>query len=154
MTQIVGSGEEKDGDPDTYKIIGAAMEVHRTLGPGFLEPVYQLAFELELELRKVPFVREVELAVCYKETLLDVRYRVDFVCFDEILVELKALRRLSPIEENQIIHYLVASKLRRGILLNFGAPSLQFRRFVGPTAQTASPSVQSVKSVDPWISKP
>ena len=132
MTQIIGLADEKPGDSQTYKIIGAAMEVHKTLGPGFLEPVYQAAFELELGMRHVPFEREVEIPVSYKNRLLHVRYRADFVCFGEILVELKALRRLTTIEETQLIHYLVASKLGRGILLNFGTPSLQFRRFVGP----------------------
>jgi GxxExxY protein len=86
MAQIEGVESRERRDRQTYAIIGAAMEVHRTLGPGFLEPVYQSAFELELGLREVPYVREIELAVCYKDTLLDVRYRADFVCFGEIVV--------------------------------------------------------------------
>jgi GxxExxY protein len=152
MTQIARVLSDKGNDPQTYEIIGAAMEVHRTLGPGFLEPVYQSAFELELGLRGVSHIREVEISVYYKNTPLDVRYRVDFVCFGDILVELKALRRLTTIEETQVIHYLVASRLSRGMLLNFGAPSLQFRRFVGPT-YAFSESVQSVESVDPVDTK-
>ncbi|HEV8600394.1 MAG TPA: GxxExxY protein [Gemmatimonadales bacterium] len=154
MTQIVGLEDERIRDRQTYQIIGAAMEVHRALGSGFLEPVYQSAFELELGLQQIPHVREAEMAVCYKETLLDVRYRVDFICFGEILVELKALHRLTTIEEMQIIHYLVASKLSRGMLLNFGSASLQFRRFAGPNLSALSQSVSSVKSVDPVGRKP
>ena len=149
MTQI----GERNRDSQTYAIIGAAMEVHRTLGPGFLEPVYQAAFELELELRGVPYVREMEIGVRYKGALLDVRYRADFVCFGETLVELKALNRLTTIMEAQVIHYLVASGLKKGILLNFGTPSLQFRHFVGP-AFASSESVASVASVDRMVRTP
>ena len=78
---------------------------------------------------------------------MGVRYRADFVCYGEVLVELKALQRLTPIEEAQIINYLVGTRLGRGMLLNFGASSLQFKRFVGPALLVAAPSVQSVKSV-------
>jgi GxxExxY protein len=143
--------EQRDGvrvrgfrDRQTYSIIGAAMEVHRILGAGFLEPVYQAALEVELARRAVPSEREVELPVYYREEPLGVRYRVDFICFGEVLVELKALERVTKREENQVIHYLVASRLGRGLLLNFGASSLQYRRLVGPAFQSVSRSVQSV----------
>ena len=128
------------------------MEVHRTLGMGFLEPVYQSALEVELGRRGIPFDREVELPIYYKGTPLGSRYRADFLCFDAVLVELKALDRLTKKEEAQVIHYLVASRLSRGVLFNFGAPSLQFKRFVGPAY--SSPSVKSVKSVDDMGDKP
>lgn len=120
------------------------MEVHRLLGSGFLEPVYQAALEVECGKRNIPYQREVELPVYYKEEPLGVRYKADFVCFGEVLVELKALERVTKREENQIIHYLIASRLSRGLLLNFGTSSLQYRRFVGPTNQSFFKSVQSV----------
>lgn len=131
-------------DRRTYAIIGAAMEIHRILGSGFLEPVYQAALEVEFGKRTVPYQRELELPVYYKEEPLGVRYRADFVCFGEVLIELKALDRVTKREESQIIHYLLASRLPRGLLLNFGASSLQYRRFVGPPAQSVFQSVESV----------
>ena len=108
------------------------MEVHKTLGSEFLEPVYQAALEEEFGRRIIPFAREVELPISYKGSLLPVRYRADFICFDRILIELKALGRLTSRDDSQVINYLLASSLPLGILLNFGAQSLQFRRFVGP----------------------
>ena len=122
------------------------MEVHRNLGFGFLEPVYQAALEMEFVTRKLPFVRETELPVHYKQRRLGVGYRTDFVCFGEVLVELKSLERVTSRERAQIINYLAASNLPRGILLNFGARSLQYQRFVGPANRL---SVHSVKSVGP-----
>ncbi|HEY6045655.1 MAG TPA: GxxExxY protein [Pyrinomonadaceae bacterium] len=106
------------------------MEVHRQLGCGFLEPVYQEALAIELSKRKIPFVREVRLPVFYKELRLNTPYRVDFICFHEVAVELKALAHLSGTEEAQLINYLKASGKEIGLLLNFGAPSLVCRRFI------------------------
>jgi len=117
-------------DPQTYAIIGAALEVHRLLGCGFVEPVYQEALAIELPLRHIPFQREVELPVFYKGVQLNCIYRADFVCFGEIIVELKALKQLTNIEEAQILNYLKATGYQRGLLLNFGAQSLERKRFV------------------------
>lgn len=117
-------------DPQTYAIIGAAMEVHGTLGRGFLEAVYHDALAIELGLRDIPFQREVELPVRYKGVLLNCSYRADFVCYGEIIVELKALSQLTGVEEAQVINYLKATGHRRGLLLNFGADSLERKRFV------------------------
>jgi GxxExxY protein len=125
MTQI-----DTDKDPRTYAIIGAAIEVHRQLGHGFLEAVYQEALAIELEGRNIPFAREVELPVSYKGRLLRCSYRADFTCFHEVIVEIKALKALAGPEEAQIINYLKATGFRTGLLMNFGTPRLEYKRFV------------------------
>ncbi|MBM4275244.1 MAG: GxxExxY protein [Deltaproteobacteria bacterium] len=141
MTQISQKFNFKK-DPRTYNIIGAAMEVHRHLGAGFLEQVYHEALALEFERREVPFKREVELPVFYKGEKLGASYRVDSLCFDSVLVELKALSRLSGVEDSQVINYLKATGHEIGLLLTFGASSLEYRRFV------FSKSVKSAKSAE------
>lgn len=117
-------------DPRTHAIIGAAMEVHRQLGAGFLESVYQEALAVKLIQRDVPFIREVELPVVYKGIRLHTCYRADFVCYEEVIVELKALHSMGIIEQAQILNYLKATQMRVGLLLNFGAPSLEYKRYV------------------------
>ena len=117
-------------DPQTYAIIGAAMEVHRELGCGFLEPVYREPLAIELRAREVPFEREVGLPIVYKGQRLPLGYRADFICFGEVLVELKALGQIGAVEDAQVINYLRAARLERGLLINFGARSLQYRRLV------------------------
>jgi GxxExxY protein len=117
-------------DPQTYAIIGAAMEVHRELGCGFLEAVYQDALEMELAARSIPFVREASVPVYYKNKPLPSIYRVDFMCYENIPVELKALNLMTGVEEAKMIHYLKATRHKIGLLINFGAPSLDWRRFI------------------------
>ncbi len=117
-------------DPQTYAIIGAAMEVHRRLGHGFLEAVYQEALQVEFLEQGVPFQREVEVPIVYRERQLGCSYRADFVCFGEVIVELKALKSLTDIEQAQVINYLKATGLQRALLLNFGAASLEHKRVV------------------------
>ena len=92
-------------DPRSYAVIGAALEVHKQLGCGFLEPVYQEALSIELGARNIPFLREVQLKVHYKEHILESSYYADFICFDSLVVELKALPRMSGREEAQLINY-------------------------------------------------
>ena len=131
-----------DHDPRTYAIIGAAMEVHRQLGCGFLEAVYQEALAIEFTKQNTPFRREVRLPILYKGQLLSTAYCVDFICFESVIVELKAVGHMTGTEESQVINYLKATGYEIGLLLNFGGRSLQHRRLI------LSKSVESVKSVD------
>jgi GxxExxY protein len=106
------------------------MEVHRCLGSGFLEAVYHEALAIELFERGVPFAREVQLQIEYKGKPLSCGYRADFICFGEVVVELKSQRVLTAIEQAQVINYLKATGLKRALLINFGATSLEHKRFV------------------------
>jgi len=115
-------------DPETYRIIGAAMGVHGEIGNGFLEDVYHEALIIELEIQGIPFLHEVELPIFYKGRQLKKVYRADFICFDNIIVELKALPQITGKEKAQVINYLKATNFNRGLLLNFGAVSLQYER--------------------------
>jgi GxxExxY protein len=100
------------------------MEVHGILGNGFLEAVYQEALAIEFQKQGIPCAQQVELPILYKENKLQCSYRVDFICFKEIIVELKALAVLGTSEQSQVLDYLKASGKRRGLLLNFGSQSL------------------------------
>ena len=119
----------KSGDEQTYALIGAAMEVHRRLGPGFLEAVYQEALGIEFREHDIPFEREVEVPITYRDAQLACTYRADFVSYGDVIVELKALRQITDTERAQTINYLKATGRKRGLLLNFGASSLQRERF-------------------------
>ena len=132
-------------DPETFAIIGAVMEVHRELGRGFLELVYQTALALEFQERAIPFKAEVALPIRYKGKLLTCAYRADFVCFESVLVETKAIAKLTSADDAQLINELKATGLHRGLLLNFGGASLEHKRLVfGPPENLC----QSAKSVD------
>jgi len=113
---------------ESHKIIGAAIEVHKTLGHGFLEPIYQEALDIEFNLQNIPFDKEKQLRIGYKDTYLNKCYIADFVCYDKIIIECKALKALLPEHEAQVINYLNATGYRLGILINFGATKTQFKR--------------------------
>ena len=115
---------------EVYKIVGAAMEVHKILGSGFLEAVYQEALAIELKLRNIPFSEFQKIEINYKEFKLEKYYIPDFLCFDKIIVENKAISNCTPNDEAQVINALKSSKMKVGILFNFGEPSLFWQRFV------------------------
>ncbi len=106
------------------------MEVHRELSYGFLEAVYQEALEEEFKERGLPYRREYDIEIRYKAKTLRQLYRADFVCFGSIIVELKSIRKIAAIEEAQLLNYLKATGFKKGLLLNFGAASLEVKRFV------------------------
>ena len=115
---------------ETFDIIGAAMEVHKELCCGFLEAVYQEALELEFQYRKIPYQREAKLNIYYKGQLLKKHYEADFICYNKIIVELKALSALTSEHEAQLLNYLKSTKLKVGLLINFGQNSLKYKRMV------------------------
>jgi GxxExxY protein len=137
-----------DRDEQTFAIIGAAMSVHRELGCGFLEAVYQEALELEFQNVGIPFMREVDLPVYFRGTPLNASYRADFVCYEAVVVELKAIEHLASREESQLLNYLKASGKERGLLLNFGGNSLEYKRMVRTNNLR-----QSAKSADDGFSR-
>jgi GxxExxY protein len=126
-------------DDQTYQIIGAALQVHKELGCGFLEPVYQEALELELSDREIPFRAQVEIPVFYKGRKLQATYRADVLCYDSVILELKALGKVGEVEIAQVLNYLKAGRQQRGLLVNFGTRSLQHQRFIWSHEATSKP---------------
>ncbi|MCE1224960.1 MAG: GxxExxY protein [Geobacteraceae bacterium] len=116
---------------EVFQIIGAAIEVHKVLGSGFLEAVYQEALEYELSLRKIPSISQQPLKIQYKTHVLNKEYIADLICFNSIVVELKALQKLTGHEESQVINYLKATGMRVALLINFGSlGKLEWKRLV------------------------
>ena len=117
-------------DELTGKIITACMEVHNELGNGFLEPVYQEALEEEFKIQGIPYVREKLLPVMYKGKQLKKEYYADFVCYDDIIVELKAVSVLSKPHKAQVLNYINAANKEIGLLINFGETKLKWERII------------------------
>jgi len=115
---------------EVYDIVGTAMDVHNELGSGFLEGVYQEALELEFQKRNLSYQSQPVLNIHYKDMLLKKNYIADFICFDQIIVELKAIDHLSGREESQVLNYLKATGLKVGVVLNFGTQQLEWKRYV------------------------
>ncbi len=115
---------------EVYAIVGAAMEVSNVLGSGFLEAVYQEALQIELSARKIPFVVQSAINISYKGRILRATCIPDFICYHQVIVEIKALKALTSIEEAQLLNYLKASGRPVGVLINFGAPKLEWKRMV------------------------
>jgi GxxExxY protein len=114
---------------ESFRIIGACMEVHKHLGPGFLESVYQEALAMEFRLQEIPFEEQPEIRLYYKDQLMIKTFKPDFLCFGKIQVEIKAATALMPINEAQVINVLKAAKLPLGLLVNFGEKTLVHKRF-------------------------
>ncbi len=112
-------------EKESFAINGAMFEVHRQLGPGLAEKVYQEALEIELKLRKIPFEREKVFKIEYKNNVLNQHYVADFVCYDKIIVELKAVDVISDIHRAQLINYLKITGLKLGLLQNFNMVNMQ-----------------------------
>lgn len=115
---------------EVYNIVGAAMEVHKELGNGYLEAVYQEALWMELNNTDIPFVEEKELTIQYKGRPLKKKYIADFICYNSIIVEIKALNKLTSEHESQLLNYLKTTGIKVGLLINFGAGSLEYKRMV------------------------
>ncbi len=113
---------------ESFHLVGAAIEVHKHIGCGFTEPVYQEAFEEELRWRGIPFEREKVINVTYKGKVLSKSFRPDFVCYDKIIVELKAVSEFTDEHISQVYNYLKASGFELGLLINFGTTSLKYKR--------------------------
>jgi GxxExxY protein len=116
---------------ETYAIIGAAIEVHSVLGNGFLEGVYDEALRIELKSRGIPFKSQVPLPIYYKNQLIQKCFVADMICYEKIIIELKAISKLSNIESAQIINYLKATNIKLGLLINFGSSiKMEWKRFI------------------------
>ncbi len=116
---------------EVYAIQGAVFEVYKVMGCGFLEAVYQECLEIEFSARKIPFVAQKDLQLAYKGTALMQRYKPDLICFDSIIVEIKAVTELANEHRAQLLNYLKATGLRLGLLINFGHnPRVQIERFI------------------------
>ncbi|MFP4172110.1 MAG: GxxExxY protein [Candidatus Hydrogenedentota bacterium] len=127
--------DQKDGQglllkDEVYGIVGAAIEVSKNLGNGFLEAVYQEALALELSDRGIPHEEQKPIRIQYKDHVLRKEYYADFLCYEQIIVEIKATKALTAIEEAQLLNYLRATRVPVGILLNFGSSKFEWRRFV------------------------
>ena len=116
---------------ESYAIFGAAMEVYNQLGYGFLEAVYQEALEIELKRAGIPTEREKELQIIYDGIVLSQKFKTDFVCYDKIIIELKAVSALNDAHRSQLFNYLHATKMHLGLLINFCNPNgLEWERKV------------------------
>ena len=153
MAQMIAEGDFASRDPQTFAIIGACMAVHSELGAGFLESVYQEALAIEFTRRDIPFVREQSLPIDYAGVRLLTRFQADFICFNEVIVELKALAALNSAHHAIAINYLKATSRERALLVNFGAPRLEYKRFIlshhqRPSASSVDKSPVSAEDAD------
>ncbi len=123
---------------ESYKIVGACFEVYKEKGCGFLEPVYQECMEIEQRLQGTPFVAKSPLLLDYKGNPLRAKYEPDFICYDKIILELKAVTELTDEHRAQVLNYLKATGLQLGLLVNFGHyPKLQVERIVNTRGRCA-----------------
>jgi len=114
---------------EVYQIVGVAMEVSNELGCGFLEAVYQEALEIEFDERRIPYVPQKRIKISYKGRMFNKEYIADFLCHDQIVLEIKAIKAITGIEEAQMLNYLKATNLPLGLIINLGAPQLEWKRY-------------------------
>ena len=127
----MGGKENFPRKDETYRILGACFEVYKEKGCGFLEPVYQECLDVELKLRDIPFTAQKPLTLRYKDHTLQHVYQPDFVCFDDIVVEIKALSQLADEHRAQLLNYMNAVRSEVALLVNFGHhPLLEYERFI------------------------
>jgi GxxExxY protein len=124
-------------DERMYRIIGAAMEVHKVLGCGFLEAVYQEALQREFVHERIPFQSQPSIHIKYKGQIVNKSYQPDFICYEEEIVEIKAISNLTGLEEAQIISYLKGTGFKVGLLLNFGSKFFEHKRLVYDSRESA-----------------
>lgn len=141
------NADGKNRDPETYAVIGAAMEVHRELGGGFLEAVYQDALAVEFAARNIPFEREKMLQVRYKGGILQSFYKADFICFGGVLVECKAIQSIGPVECAQVLNYLRITGIRRALIANFSPRSLEYKRLIQSPETLCANQCESAVSI-------
>lgn len=128
MARIITNDTKILFKEESYKIIGACMEVHKKLGAGFLESVYAEALELEFKKMRIPYEREKKLIVYYDTQPMKKYFKADFVCYDSIIIELKATKFLTEADKRQTINNVKATQFKLGLLINFGSPSLTYKR--------------------------
>jgi GxxExxY protein len=114
---------------EVYRIVGAAIKVSNNLGCGFLEAVYQEVLGIEFHDNNIPFEAQKRIAITYKDRILTKEYIADFLCFERIIVEIKAIKNITEIEEAQLINYLKATKLPLGLIINFGGKTMEWKRY-------------------------
>lgn len=115
---------------ETYKMIGCCMEVHKELGKGFQEIVYKDALEIEFQINSIPYTREKQFEIFYKNFKLPRNYNADFVVYEKIILEVKAIESLTSGNIKQTLNYLATSKLKLGLIVNFGEDSLKYKRVI------------------------
>ncbi len=115
---------------ESFAIVGACMKVHRALGAGFLEAVYEEVLEKEFQSQKIPYKRQVKLDLYYEGVKLKKQYRADFICYDTIIIEIKAVNQTPSVFYAQLQNYLKCTNMELGMLINFGTPSLTYKRIV------------------------
>jgi len=117
-------------EKETHQVIGACMQVHQKLGSGFLESVYQEALEKESQKQQIPFIRHQRLHIMFDGKPLDKFFVADFVCYNSIILKIKAASFIHPDNSKQVINYLKATNFQVGFLINFGQPSLKWKRYI------------------------
>jgi GxxExxY protein len=131
LTEVPHKMKEIFLKEEVYAVVGAAMDVYWHLGRGFLEPVYQEALSIEFLRRRIPFKAQHEIVILYKGVALERTYRADFICYGQVIIELKALEGLCGRDVGQLLNYMKATKFKVGLLINFGSPvRLEWHRYV------------------------